>query len=222
MDIKKQYNSIGVQYASGQKSYHENKGLDGSFRFIIQCLNDLTNKKVLDVGCGGGLGIVEFQKLGAKNIYGIDSSEVMVEETKKVVADPNLISVQDIELTNFSNGLFDVVICRLSLHYLDQLDKAWSEISRILRVGGKLVVVVNHPLKDLFQQKKIIYGNKEINTFEVHDDKVQLNFPSHTISDYFTELFFTHFDLCNIYESRKRKDDEKFIPDNFGFCAIKR
>jgi|WetSurMetagenome_2_1015567.scaffolds.fasta_scaffold02030_7 ubiquinone/menaquinone biosynthesis C-methylase UbiE len=222
MNIKKQYNSIGVKYVSGQKSYHEKKGLDGSFRFIIQYLNNLTNQTVLDVGCGGGLGIIEFQKLGAKSIYGIDSSEVMVGETKKVVADPKLISVQDIESTNFSDDMFDVVICRLSLHYLDQLDKSWSEISRILKVGGRLVVVVNHPLKDLFKQEKLIYGNKEVNTFEVHEDKVRLSFPSHTLSDYFTEIFFTHFDLRNIYESKKQKNNERFIPDNFGFCAIKR
>src|SRR5665647_519908 len=139
MNIKKQYNHIGKKYIQGQKLYHDKKGLDGSFRFIIQNLGDLSGLTILDVGCGGGYGILEFQKLKAKNIYGIDSSDLMVAETKKIVSNPDDISVQDIERTNFPDNMFDVIICRLSLHYLDELDKTWDEIARILKERGKSV-----------------------------------------------------------------------------------
>lgn len=105
--------------------------------------------KVLDVGCGtGNLAIAAKKIAGDKGeIFGIDPSSEMIEfASKKALKEKIDISFQigAIENIPFPDNSFDVVLSTLMIHHLpgDELKiKGFSEIHRVLKSGGCLLVV---------------------------------------------------------------------------------
>jgi ubiquinone/menaquinone biosynthesis C-methylase UbiE len=223
MDIKKQYETIGKDYLSGQNKFFS-KTKDEAIKFIQKCLPNLKDKNILDLGCGNGKDIKLFESLGAKSVYGIDSSKFMINEAKKSSSNPKNLFIAEIEKTPFEDKFFDIIIGRYSLHYLEQFDRAYEELFRILKPKGILILVVDHPLKSLMSQKKRVYGNKEIVKIEVYDNKVPIHFPSHTLGEYFSKTFFNLFYLDYFEEGYgpEMEVDEYNTPDFMGIKAIKK
>jgi SAM-dependent methyltransferase len=114
---------------------------------------DLTGKIVLDYGCGNG----DFSKILAERgalVYGIDISPNLVDLARAATAGMGLngrspqFFVGDAHHTPFESGMFDYVLGNGALHHLD-LDKAYAEIARVLKPGGKAVFqepMFHHPL----------------------------------------------------------------------------
>ncbi len=223
MDINSQYNKIGKDYISGQKEFFSKKE-DEAIRFIKKSLPDLKNKKVLDIGCGNGKDILLLESLNTSEVYGIDTSEFMITEAKKTVSRPNNLFIGNIEETSFEDSFFDVVIGRFSFHYLKNYDKAYQELSRILKKNGLLILVVHHPLRDLSCQKNKIYGEQEIIKIELYNNKVPIHFPTHTLKNYFSKKFFDYFSLVGFEEEQSPKEytDEFKIPGFMGIKAMKK
>lgn len=46
----------------------------------------------------------------------------------------------------YRDGAFDDVVAALVLHYLEDWAAPVSELRRVLRPGGRLIVAVNHPI----------------------------------------------------------------------------
>lgn len=103
---------------------------------------NLTGKKVLDVGCGGGQYMEFFLNKGTK-ITGIDYSEKMIEmargylegKLKNKKLKYSLIKA-DAEDLPFRNNTFDLIISIGLLEYLSKPDKALMEIHRVLKKNG--------------------------------------------------------------------------------------
>jgi SAM-dependent methyltransferase len=97
----------------------------------------------LDYCCGNGEVGVEMAAKGAGKVWGIDISQVAVENATALAAAHGVGSrcefkVMDAEHTEFGDSTFDVIHEYGALHHLD-LDAAFKELSRILKPGGKLV-----------------------------------------------------------------------------------
>lgn len=223
MNINSQYNKIGKDYVSGQKEFFS-KREDEAIRFIKKSLPDLKNKKVLDIGCGNGKDILLIESMDPSDVYGIDTSEFMINEAKKIVSKPDNLFVDNIEKTSFKDNFFDVVIGRFSFHYLNNFDKAYQELSRVLKKNGLLILVVHHPFKDLTRQKHKIYGKQEIVKTELYDNKVLIHFPTHTLKDYFSKRFFDNFFLVGYEEEKSPEEytDEFKAPGFMGIEALKK
>ena len=116
MEINKQYNQVGDDYISARKNHGSIKQ-QRSKEFIFKNIN-LKGKIVLDLGCGHGEDIIAFEKAGAKEIYGIDSSEIMISEAKKKAKTPEKLFVADILKLPFSENQFDTIFAKHSLHYM--------------------------------------------------------------------------------------------------------
>jgi ubiquinone/menaquinone biosynthesis C-methylase UbiE len=223
VNIKKQYNSMGKEYISVQKKFFSIEE-DKAMTFIKKCLPNLKNKVVLDLGCGNGKDMIVYELLGTKEVYGVDSSKIMIADGKKKVAHPENLFVAEIEKLPFKNNFFDLIVGRFSLHYLDNFDAGYKEIARVLKPKGVLILVVDHPLMSLMMQKKKIYGQKEIIQIKLYDDKIPIHFPSHTFNEYFSKTFFDLFSLKFFEEgqSPERKPDKFNAPDFMGFQAMKK
>lgn len=50
----------------------------------IGLMNDLNNKKVLDIGCGEGKSLEYLYKKGASEIWGVDISKEQIMKAKKI------------------------------------------------------------------------------------------------------------------------------------------
>jgi ubiquinone/menaquinone biosynthesis C-methylase UbiE len=119
-----------------------------SHRAIIRKIRDRFGDrplKVLDVGCGTGVfGSRIRAALPKATVWGVDLVSGMLAggaERWKAHAG-RLLPVQgDSERLPFADGSFDVVTCANSFHHYPHQDRAVGEMHRVLRPGGRLILV---------------------------------------------------------------------------------
>ncbi len=100
-------------------------------------------KRVLDYCCGNGEDGIYIAKNGAAHVVGIDLSETSIQNCENLARREgvsHLVSyeIADAENTGFGDNSFDVITEYGALHHLD-LDKAFREITRILKPDGKVI-----------------------------------------------------------------------------------
>ncbi len=104
-------------------------------------------KLVLDVGCGAGQELLPFVRDGRAVGVGIDIAPTVghVGREKLALHAPEARvhflrgSAEDL---SFPDGVFDAVICRLALPYMNNA-RAFAEVSRVLRPGGRYLLKIH-------------------------------------------------------------------------------
>ncbi|MBD5636150.1 MAG: class I SAM-dependent methyltransferase, partial [Candidatus Eremiobacteraeota bacterium] len=102
-------------------------------------------RRILEYGCGPGSASFELAALGA-NVSGIDISPVAIDLARSEAHERRLaidFQTMDAERLSFDDATFDVVCGSGILHHLD-LERAYAEISRVLRPDG--VAFFSEPL----------------------------------------------------------------------------
>lgn len=114
---------------------------------VVDLANIPVGAHVLDVATGRGAVLFPAAKVvGTQgHVIGIDLSEGMVQETTKELArlglSPNIeVRQMDAENMQFPDGSFDFVLCAFGIFFFPQLDCAMSEIRRVLKPNGRIVV----------------------------------------------------------------------------------
>lgn len=117
-----------------------------SRRAFRDCLlaEGLAGKRVLEYGSGASAQAFFLAEQGAE-VIGIDISPVAVEQGRRRAANEQLedrieFRVMDAERLEFPARMFDLVCGSAVLHHLD-LALAYSEIARVLRLGGSAIFV---------------------------------------------------------------------------------
>lgn len=95
--------------------------------------------KLLDVGCGNG-NILYRLVNGRRKLYGIDLSKNMVEESRKRLKGDADIKAADAEHIPYNDDTFDILICNASFHHYPHPQKVLTEMKRVLKNGGKLLI----------------------------------------------------------------------------------
>lgn len=123
-------------------------GIDRSWRKkAINELKSIHPKTVLDLATGtADMPIMLIKLLSPDKVIGIDISEAMLDLGRKKVEKNNLrgkISLQtgDAENIHFSNASFFAATVAFGVRNFQDLEKGLSEIYRILKPGGKLVIL---------------------------------------------------------------------------------
>jgi SAM-dependent methyltransferase len=125
--------------------------LDGKLRELRQRTADLARirpgEKVLDVGCGTGTLAIEVQRrVGATGrVFGVDPGTRQIARARSKAARRNLpteFQIGVIEHLEFPDQTVDVVLNTLMMHHLpdDLKRQGFSEIARVLKPGGRLVI----------------------------------------------------------------------------------
>jgi len=123
-------------------------GIDVGWRKkAIKQLISLHPKNILDVATGtGDFAITSYEILKPEKITGIDISDGMLEIGRKKIAKAGLEN--SIELINgdseaifFDDNSFDAVTVAFGVRNFENLEKGLSEIKRVLKPGGKLIVL---------------------------------------------------------------------------------
>ena len=105
-------------------------------------------ESVLEVGCGTGeVALRAKARVGPSgSVAGIDPSPEMIAEARRKAARSKLdidYRVATVEALPFADATFDVVLSSLMMHHLpeDLKPRALAEIRRVLKPGGRLLVV---------------------------------------------------------------------------------
>ena len=113
----------------------------------IEQIAGLHPKKILDVATGtADVAIMASGILKPEKIIGIDISDGMLEIGRQKVAKAGLKEIiellnGDSETINFEKDSFDAVTVAFGVRNFQHLEKGLSEIYRVLKPGGKLVVL---------------------------------------------------------------------------------
>ncbi len=123
-------------------------GIDVSWRKkAIRELKQSNPQIILDVATGtGDVAIMAYEILNPKYITGIDISEGMLELGRKKIEKLQLqdklkLIKGDSEKINFPDASFDAVTVAFGVRNFENLEKGLSEMLRVLKPGGKLVVL---------------------------------------------------------------------------------
>lgn len=102
--------------------------------------------KVLEIGCGLGTDGAQFARAGA-DYTGIDLTERSIELGRKRFELSGLkgeFRVADAEKLDFADETFDVVYSHGVLHHTPDIEAAVREIRRVLKPGGRAIVMLYH------------------------------------------------------------------------------
>ena len=119
-----------------------------SHRVLIGRIGEVVGDRparILDVGCGTGVFATRLRAaLPHVAVYGVDLvSEMLQKGRPRWRLDPgHVFPVQaDSERLPFAAGSFDIVTCSNSFHHYPRQDRAVGEMRRVLRPGGRLMIV---------------------------------------------------------------------------------
>jgi len=112
-------------------------------QMVISMIDPKPEEVILDGGCGNARDLIQLALHGCKCI-GIDLSPNMIEEAKKELATRNIqrveLEVGDLTNLRFCDETFDKVFASEVLEHVPDYRKAVSEMARVLKPGGTLVV----------------------------------------------------------------------------------
>ena len=101
---------------------------------VLEILDPQPGARILDLGCGDGKLTLEIQQYGC-HVLGIDSSEEMVNATRKLGIEGRVISGDSL---NFDRE-FDAVFSNAALHWMLEKDQVVQGVYRALKPDGHFV-----------------------------------------------------------------------------------
>lgn len=121
-------------------SYRIENRLTSRNEFVIDYCGEVKRKSILDVGCSYGWLEKALLAKGAKRVVGIEPEERLFYNARKEVPGARFMVGSATEIP-FKSNTFDTLVYFEVLEHLPvgAEDKAISEITRVLKKGGKLI-----------------------------------------------------------------------------------
>ncbi len=217
--IKKEWNDAAeswVDFVRKGKDYTR-YGLNSPATFEL--IGDANRLVVLDLACGEGYNTRILARKGAK-VTGIDFSEKLIELARQDEAENKLgiryFVLDAANLKGLPDNSFDLITCFMALQDIEHFEKAASEVSRVLKVGGRFVFSIPHPCFET-----IIIKGKRVNAakryfgmikYPIQWNMERLSKPfrttsfHRTLTDYFESLYLSKLFVRRLVEPKLSKD----------------
>ncbi len=181
------------------------------FNEMISKLGSITDKRVIDFGCGTGW-LTEILLQKGAEVWTFDISEEAVKQTLMVAKNLNLedrvhADVMPAEQLTYEDNFFDIVVGVAILHHLD-LRNAANEIHRVLKNGGTayfMEPLAHNPLINFYRKRTPEIRSPDEAPLKHHD------------FTFFEETFsvFKHYDyylftLLSLFWFYIKKNDKMF------------
>ena len=139
MDAKEQFNNQAKFYSSS-----ETFSGGESLSILTNIISKKRYKYGLDVGTGTGFTAFELSK-SCQKVEATDISDGMIDEAKKIVQERGINNINFnicfAEELKYSEKEFDIVTCRTAAHHFLDIKKFCSEVHRVLKDNGELIIV---------------------------------------------------------------------------------
>ncbi|MFH1308083.1 MAG: class I SAM-dependent methyltransferase [archaeon] len=235
LEARKRYNVVGEHYVNWRSKlnpkgwiYNEHLEMPTTFKL----LGNIKGKRVLDFGCGAGIYAKKLTGKGAK-VKGFDISPVMLKLAKE--KNPKL----DLRLGSgykipFKEK-FDVVVAPLVIGYLENWDKVFKEVSRILKKRGYFIFSIGNPVTEVAikidwdKPYERMFGNyfKENKIYSywrniLHKKKVK-DIKMHTYHKTYETLIKTilknNFEIVDYKDCFPLKKSKRLFPKEYAFVS---
>lgn len=116
--------------------------------------SEISGKKVLEVGCSSGSDALAYSEF-ASSYVGVDISDEAISNCRKLGIDNAEFYCTDGHNLPIEDQAVDCVIVKGVLHHMD-LATAFSEIRRVLKIGGVLIFIEPLGMNPLFQLYRLL------------------------------------------------------------------
>jgi len=146
--LQRRIQRYGWERAADAYARHWHRPLAGVQGELLMLAAPAAGDAVLDVACGTGVvSIAAASAVGPSgSVLGVDLADAMVHTARQRAKELDLRQARfermDAEQLALPDARFDIALCALGLMYLPDPDAALRELHRVLRPGGRAVLVV--------------------------------------------------------------------------------
>jgi SAM-dependent methyltransferase len=119
----------------------------------LRLLGDLKGKRVLELGCGGAQCSIAFAKQGATAI-GVDFSAQQLAFARRLCEREDVrVELRQGDLADLAflrADSIDLVFSSYAFGYVDDLNRVFRQVHRVLKIGAPLVFSLPHPASEIF------------------------------------------------------------------------
>jgi len=168
---------------------------------LLELMGDVKDKRVLDLGCGDGQIGFDLLNQGCRHYTGVDGSKKMIDLAKERFLDVKNTDFQKSLLQdwNYPKCKYDLIIARMSLHYLSDLSKVFKIIYGALKKSGAFIFSVEHPFFTYKHYTEDYYQTGEISCKWMGKQVIKNH---RKIEDYIIDLQDARFDNMTLRESK--------------------
>ena len=158
-EVAEMFNNIAVKYDF--LNHFLSLGIDHIWRYkAINELKEIEPKRILDLATGTGDFAIAALRLKPEQIIGMDISAGMLEVGKTKMLKKKYNHIIDMRLGDsenlpFEDNYFDALTVGFGVRNYENLEKGLNEMLRVVRPGGKLVILEfskpkKFPIKQVF------------------------------------------------------------------------
>lgn len=175
-------------------------------------------KRILDAACGPGKYAEILLEQGAK-VTGFDISPKMVAHAKERNGAKGNFFVHDLTnpLKMFEDASFDIALCALAMHYLEDWNPTIQEFNRVLKPGGTLVLSIEHPFFEhlYFKSEKYFEVEAVQATWSGFGKDIEVNSYRRPLHECLQPLTENGFYIDKLVEPKPVPEFEKYDPRHF-------
>jgi SAM-dependent methyltransferase len=196
---------------------------------MLKLAGDVTGLEILDVGSGAGHYAAELMNRGAAKVVGVEGSEALIRVARERLGGSVALHHHNLEepLGFLENESFDLVVMALVYHHLDARNQLLSELRRVLRPGGTLLVSTTHPTSDWVYFGGSYFAYRRVD-LPVGGSDFTINYWQMTLEKFLGEFLRAEFVLEELTEPRAEDTVRITDPERFekthqapSFLAVK-
>lgn len=185
---------------------------------LLSLLPDVAGKKVLDLGCGPGVYSGYLLNRGA-DVCAVDGSSEMVEIVKNKFGSKLKCYIQNFEqgLPDEDDACYDLVISPLTIHYINDLQRLFRDVRRVLKPCGHFVFSTHHPIIDFKDSPSGNYFKKElmVQEWDILGHPVEVEFHRRSLTDLFNSITAANMSVVELTEGKPTEHMKEIAPDMY-------